>query len=130
MLTGNGVIDDKNRMYLSCYFGSDHKMYRRYGEKSGIVRIDVSDRVLPTAAAPVFHPYGGRFIGSITVSLKTASSGAEIRYTIDGSDPNPQSQLYTTPIRLDRGTFVRARAFLEGAVKSPEAHALFINAEN
>lgn len=45
MLTGNGVTDEEGRMYLSCYFGSDGKMYRSYGELSGLARIDVSDRM-------------------------------------------------------------------------------------
>jgi len=44
MLTGNGVMDEAGYFYLSCYFGSDAKMYRRYGGLSGLARIDVSDR--------------------------------------------------------------------------------------
>src|SRR3990172_6816904 len=103
MITGNGVMDEKNRMYLSCYFGSDNK---RYSELSDIVRIDVSKRVLQTANPPVFQPYGGRFTDSLTVSLTTPIPGANIRYTVDGSDPHSGSPLYTLPITLDRRTFI------------------------
>lgn len=45
MLTGNGVVDGIGRMYLSCYFGDDRRMFRGYGELSGLARIDISDRL-------------------------------------------------------------------------------------
>ncbi len=46
-----------------------------------------------------------------TVSLRTATPGAEIRYTLDGSDPKRTSKLYTKPILIKKSTIVKARAF-------------------
>src|SRR4051812_6635039 len=48
-----------------------------------------------------------------TVTLTTATSGAVIRYTLDGSDPGPKSGPYLAPIELPAGGTVKARAFTE-----------------
>ncbi|MCL2154500.1 MAG: chitobiase/beta-hexosaminidase C-terminal domain-containing protein, partial [Leptospirales bacterium] len=40
-------------------------------------------------------PYG------TTITLNTATTGAEIRYTLDGSDPNSSCTLYTSPFTLN-----------------------------
>ncbi len=51
---------------------------------------------------------------SIRLVLDTATRGAEIRYTLDGRDPTPDSLLYTGAIPFVRGATVRARAFAVG----------------
>src|SRR5262249_55180086 len=51
-------------------------------------------------AAPVLSPAGGTFTGSVTVSMSSATSGASIRYSTDGSDPNAGSKLYSGPITV------------------------------
>lgn len=53
---------------------------------------------LPSVATPVFSQEGN----NITVS--TATEGAEIRYTIDGSAPTVSSTLYVDGITLPSGT--------------------------
>jgi len=48
------------------------------------------------------------------VTMYTPARGAEIRYTLDGSEPTRLSQLYTTPFALPSGTppnALRAKAF-------------------
>jgi len=37
--------------------------------------------------------------------------GAELRYTLDGSDPTPASQLYRAPIKIDEETSLKAAGF-------------------
>ena len=44
----------------------------------------------------------------------TPVAGAKIRYTLDGSDPTPDSPAYDEPLLLTETTEVRARAFAEG----------------
>lgn len=47
--------------------------------------------------------------------ITTATPGARIWYTLDGSEPAPnQGQEYTGPIRISTTTVIRAAAFLEG----------------
>lgn len=48
------------------------------------------------------------------VKLTASDSRATIRYTLDGSDPNESSNVYTTAIVLNDDTKLRAKAYLEG----------------
>lgn len=50
------------------------------------------------------------------LQITCATEGAEIRYTVDGSDPTLQSDLYTAPIEAS-GT-VKAKAWKEGMLSS------------
>ncbi len=64
----------------------------------------------------------------VTVSLSTLIPGAEIRYTIDGTDPTPASPPYTEPLRLpvdEEGVVVTARAFLPNGSASRPRSARF-----
>ena len=59
------------------------------------------------------------FIGKQVVTLSCATQGAEIRYTLDGSDPTPASSLYTGPITLTATTTVKARSLRPGTKVLP-----------
>ena len=64
-------------------------------------------------SAPVsMEPPAGALTSGETITLSHAVPGAEIRYTLDGSDPTGSSPLYTTPLTRN-GVYqvVRARAF-------------------
>lgn len=65
-------------------------------------------------AAPTFSPDGGSFLGSVDVTLASATPGASIRYTTDGSDPTAAGTLYGAPIHLTGGTTVKAIASVTG----------------
>ncbi len=45
------------------------------------------------------------------VTLASESPGPHLHYTLDGSEPGPQSLLYDRPFPLSKGGLVRARAF-------------------
>lgn len=63
----------------------------------------------------VSPPYVDRdlylFFDSITFGIGCATPEAEIRYTLDGSEPTEASLLYTGPLTLDKTTTVKARAY-------------------
>lgn len=54
------------------------------------------------------------FIDSIPVTIASVTPGAEIRYTLDGSEPTRESALYTAPLTADRTMTIRARAYADG----------------
>ena len=70
------------------------------------------------AAAPVASVAGGFFNSNFEVSLTTATPGAEIRYTLDGSEPSANDALYQSPIPVTATTTLRARTFAPGKLPS------------
>lgn len=54
------------------------------------------------------------FADSLEFTLGTATPGAEIRYTVDGSEPDSASALYDGPIKLHDSAVISARAFGDG----------------
>jgi len=65
---------------------------------------------------------------SAPLQLRTALPDAVIRYTLDGTDPNPQSPRYDGPMQLaltDAGTIVSARAYTASGRPSPVASARY-----
>ncbi len=77
-----------------------------------------------TVATPTFSPDGGSFPTPIRVALDSATSGAEIRWTIDGSEPTATSPLYQGPLPMRFTGTLRAKAFL-GSTTSGSASADF-----
>lgn len=59
---------------------------------------------------PEFNAASGFYNGSLTVGI-SAAPGAEIRYTLDGSEPDFSSPLYINPITLTQTTVIKAIAY-------------------
>gem|GEM_PF-3217371 len=62
-------------------------------------------------AKPVLSPAFVVFGDTVSVSLTCPTDGAEIRYTLDGSEPTGESILYTGPITLTRTATLKARGY-------------------
>lgn len=70
-------------------------------------------------SAPAFSPRGGSFEYPVTISLSSETPGAEIRYTLDGSDPTTtHGTLYSSPFLISTDTDVRAIAYAAGLLPS------------
>jgi hypothetical protein len=78
-----------------------------------------------TAATPTITPNGGQRTGSVLVTLSTTTTGATIRYTTDGSTPDPLSPTYTLPFELMVSATVKAQAIATGMADSAVAEATF-----
>jgi parallel beta-helix repeat protein len=78
-----------------------------------------------TVATPTITPNGGSFASSVSVTMASATSGASIYYTTDGSSPTQSSTLYTGAISLTSSATLKAKAFKAGSNASAEASAAF-----
>ncbi|ACU75494.1 coagulation factor 5/8 type domain protein [Catenulispora acidiphila DSM 44928] len=78
-----------------------------------------------TAATPTFNPAGGSYTTAQSVTISDATSGASIRYTLDGSTPTASSTLYSGPISVTATTTVSAIAIASGMTNSAVASATY-----
>ena len=70
-------------------------------------------------AQPKFSlPHGLYEEESITVSITPQDVEAEVRYTLDGSEPDAQSSRYTEPLVLTETTLLRAVEVKDGVVST------------
>jgi|GEM_PF-4569330 len=76
-------------------------------------------------AAPTFSPAAGEVAAGTKVTLSTATPGAAIYYTTDGSEPTAASTPYAGPITIAQDTTIKAIAVLPGATNSPVATAAY-----
>lgn len=83
---------------------------------------------VPQVDRPVFSPNGGVFTNSVQVSISCGTSGADVYYTLDGSEPTQSSTLYSSPFTLTTTTTVRARGFKSGVEDSDIHAAIFSKA--
>ena len=60
---------------------------------------------------PIFTPAPGDYGEPQSVMIESLTPGAKINYTLDGSDPNEGSTLYESPVRVEPGVTLKARAF-------------------
>jgi uncharacterized protein (DUF1800 family) len=72
-------------------------------------------------APPVFSPPAAAYLGEQSVEIATSTPGATIRYTTDGSAPTrTHGSLYTGAITLGTSSTLRAFAWKDGLIDSPE----------
>lgn len=68
------------------------------------------ERPVVAVEAPVFDPAGGTYTEDQTVTITTATDGATIYYTIDGTDPTTESTQYTEAVVITTTTTLKAIA--------------------
>ncbi|MDD2228029.1 MAG: chitobiase/beta-hexosaminidase C-terminal domain-containing protein [Candidatus Cloacimonetes bacterium] len=78
-----------------------------------------------TVATPTFNPEPGQYQNYVDVTLSCITVGAQIRYTLDASEPSETSSLYSQPIHINLTTLIRARAFLAGWTPSSFSEGMY-----
>jgi hypothetical protein len=80
--------------------------------------------------APVFTPIPGDYLGckarpGPAISIASATTGATIRFTTDGSDPTAESPTFGPPLLLTESMILRAVAIAPGHAPSAVAEARY-----
>lgn len=78
------------------------------------------------AATPSFSPVAGSYTGSQSVTISSATSGAAIHYTVDGSTPTASSPLYSAAITVAASETVKAIAIKAGFSNSAVGSAAYV----
>lgn len=66
--------------------------------------------IVQRVAQPVFSPEGGTYIDQVVVTMSTATEGALIHYTTDGSEPTDSDAVYSEPLTFTKTTTLKAIA--------------------
>jgi len=80
------------------------------GEMSPVTTVKVDQlQVL----APIITPVNRYFLNTIKITLESPMPGAELRYTLDGTEPIASSALYTNPFLIKKASILNVKAFKE-----------------
>ena len=76
-------------------------------------------------STPAFSPAAGTYSSAQSVTISSATSGAKIYYTTDGTTPTSSSTLYSAPITVSSTTTIKAIAMASGYTDSDVASATY-----
>jgi hypothetical protein len=79
-----------------------------------------------TAVAPVFFPAAGSYTSTQSVTLTSATTGAKIYYTLDGSVPTAKSNTYASAIPVNSSMTISAIAMATGYTNSSVSVAAYV----
>jgi hypothetical protein len=77
------------------------------------------------AAAPSFNPPAGTYSGAQQVIISTATAGASIYYTTDGTEPTVAGSLYNGAVTVSESLVIKAIAVKTGLANSDVAPAAY-----
>ena len=80
-------------------------------------------------AQPVASLTAGFYNNSVTVAL-SAGAGITVHYTLDGSEPGPASNVYSSPVNISQTTVLKAKAYSNDPLLLPSftlVNTYFIN---
>lgn len=84
-----------------------------------------AEETLTACADPTFDPAAGAVDAGTAVTLASATQGAKILYTLDGTDPTMASAEFTAPIVITAATTIKAIAIADGYSPSQVASASY-----
>src|SRR2546426_253857 len=71
------------------------------------------------ALPPQFAPLGSVYTNNVRVRLTSATAGAVIRYTVDGSEPTDRSPVFSQSVSITNSALLKARVFVPDSAPSP-----------
>lgn len=76
-------------------------------------------------ATPTFSPEAGTYTEAQTVTISCATDSVSIHYTLDGTEPDSTSLVYSSPLTINQTTTVKAIAMRVGYENSAVATAVY-----
>ena len=76
-------------------------------------------------ATPTFSPEAGTYTEAQTVTISCATDSVSIHYTLDGTEPDSTSLVYSGPLTINQTTTVKAIAMRVGYENSAVATAVY-----
>jgi hypothetical protein len=125
----------RSKSYSSVTAGA-HTFELRCREVNGLVdlvAVTLADSTPPpvggggtVVAAPGFSPGGGTYTSTQNVSITSATSGASIRYTTNGTDPTSTTgTVYSAPVAISASVTLKAIAYKTGMTSSSVSAATY-----
>ncbi|NWJ50325.1 MAG: chitobiase/beta-hexosaminidase C-terminal domain-containing protein [Bacteroidetes bacterium] len=131
--TTNGNVPDANStLYVGAIPVSATTTIKAIAIKTGMNNSDIVTAVytlnLPQVAKPTFSPVAGTYSTTQNVTISTATSGAKIYYTTDGTDPTSGSTLYVagSPVVVSANKTLKAIAISDCSTNSDVASADYV----
>jgi sulfatase modifying factor 1 len=87
---------------------------------------DSTEPIEGNCASPTFSLSGGTYYEPQIVGILCSTSGADIRFTVDGTLPDRASQQYTHPLHISNNLTLRARAFMHN-YRSSDVSTVYYN---
>jgi hypothetical protein len=79
-----------------------------------------------TVATPTFNPPAGTYSSAQPVTISSATAGASIYYTTNGTAPSTSSTLYTGPVNVSSSLTLNAIGHLSGMTDSAVGSAAYV----
>lgn len=109
---------NKVGIYTLNIAAGEHKILQN-GKECGLLYVKVKEVDASTVIAPVISAvWGTSYNDPSTVTIATATEGASIYYTIDGTAPSASSTLYSEPFTVSTACTVKAIAIKSGMTNS------------
>ena len=90
-----------------------------------VVTVDINGTPAVVCVAPTFSPAAGAYASSQNVTITSATDGATIYYTTDGTDPTTGSSVYSSAIAVSSTTTIKAFAAKTDCENSSIASATY-----
>ena len=105
---------------------TENTTIKAYAVKDGLTDSEIATAeyvINYKVATPTFTPAAGTYNEAQNVTITTETDGATIYYTIDGTDPTTESNLYSEAVSITETTTLKAIAVKEGMTDSEIATA-------
>ena len=124
---GTAPSETAGTIYTAPFTVSATTTVKAIAYASGLTDSSVSTAIYSiVVAAPTFSPGGGTYSTAQTVTLSSATAGATIRYTTDGTSPSETAgTIYTAPFAVSATTTVKAMAYASGLTDSSVSTAIY-----